>query len=48
MLFLLATVGVWASREDCKNPVNPPKPAKQVNKEDPNVNNDNYYSHPCC
>jgi hypothetical protein len=35
------TTGVWASKADCGKPPNvPPKPAKEVNKEDPNVNSD--------
>jgi len=37
----LVASGAWALKEDCgKQPNIPPKPAKQVNKEDPNVNND--------
>jgi len=40
MFFVFSISGAWASKADCNNPVNPPKPAKQVNKEDPNVNND--------
>ncbi|HIE27776.1 TPA: hypothetical protein EYP66_10855 [Candidatus Poribacteria bacterium] len=35
------TVGAWASKKDCGDPPNvPPKPAKEVKKEDPNVQND--------
>lgn len=35
------TTGVWASKKDCGNPPNAPaKPAKEVKKEDPNVQND--------
>lgn len=40
MFFAFVISGAWASKADCNNPVNPPKPAKQVNKEDPNVQND--------
>jgi len=35
------TSSVWASKADCGKPPNePPKPAKEVKKEDPNVQND--------
>ncbi|HID57354.1 TPA: hypothetical protein EYP37_12540 [Candidatus Poribacteria bacterium] len=38
--FLVASSG-WALKEDCgPYPNKPPKPAKKVNKEDPNVQND--------
>ena len=42
MAFLLGgLMAAWASKEDCAPPPNnPPKPAKKVNKEDPNVQND--------
>lgn len=30
----------WALKADCGNPANAPKPAKEVNKEDPNIQND--------
>jgi len=40
-LLLGGTVGAWALKSDCGKPPNePPKPAKKVNKEDPNVQND--------
>lgn len=35
------TANIWASKADCGKPPNvPPKPAKKVNKEDANVQND--------
>ncbi|MFQ6039832.1 MAG: hypothetical protein ACE5PV_03165, partial [Candidatus Poribacteria bacterium] len=35
------TAGVWALKKDCGDPPNAPaKPAKEVKKEDPNVQND--------
>ncbi len=41
LVFQFAAFDVWASKADCgPQPNVPPKPAKEVNKEDPNVNND--------
>lgn len=41
VVFQLVMGVAWASKEDCgKEPNVPPKPEKEVNKEDPNVNND--------
>lgn len=40
-VFQLAALSTWASKEDCgKQPNVPAKPVNEVNKEDPNVNND--------
>lgn len=40
-VFQMAVVSAWASKEDCGEPPNvPPKPAQEVDKESPNVNND--------
>jgi hypothetical protein len=40
-MLLVGTTELWALKEDCgPYPNKPPKPAKKVNKEDPNVQND--------
>jgi hypothetical protein len=38
LLFMVSTA--WASKKDCGDPPNMAKPAKQVNKQDPNIQND--------
>lgn len=41
LIFQIAIISVWASKDDCGDPVNPSaKPAIEAKKEDPNVNND--------
>ncbi len=41
VIFQIAVAGVWASKDDCgEQPNVPPIPAVEVDKEDPNVNND--------
>lgn len=41
VVFMMVVSGAWALKADCgKQPNVPPKPAKEVNKEDPNINND--------
>ena len=40
VVFMMAVSGAWASKADCGQEPNRAKPIKEVNKEDPNVNND--------
>jgi len=40
IVLLFASSVVWASKADCGKPANAAKPVKEVNKEDPNVQND--------
>lgn len=40
LILSICTSTVWASKADCGKPANAVKPIKQVNKEDPNVQND--------